>query len=176
MREYARLYPSFWTGNTGKQIKNLGYECTIIGAYVVSSPHSNMIGLYYLPLQYIAYETGVDLRNTEPALCKLASIEFCFYDTESEFIWVPEMARYQIGIQFLPLKSNDNKVKGIENLYKSLPNNPFLPKFFDRYHDAFHLNERRAFEAPPKPLARVYEVMQCNARASNCHPEGEQNK
>ena len=145
MREYARTYPGFWTGKTGKQLRSCGYESRIIAHYVFSSPHSNMIGLYYLPLPYIAYETGIPEDGILSALKCLEDIQFCFYDQESEFVWVPSMAKYQIGKE---LKPNDKQVKGINNICKTLPKNPFLDEFYHTYKDAFHLEKPRPLEAP----------------------------
>jgi len=156
MREYARVYSSFWTGQTGKKLRSCGYESRIIALYVLTSPHANMIGLYYLPIPYISYETAISEEGASKALRSLGTIGFCFYDDESEFVWVPEMARYQIGKQ---LKPNDKQVKGIINLYNSLQNNPFLPEFYDQYKDAFHLTERRGFEGASKALRS--NAMQC---------------
>ena len=143
MREYARTYPGFWTGKTARQLRSCGYPARIIAHYVFSSPHSNMIGLYYLPLPYISYETGIPEKEVASAMECLEDIGFCFYDQESEFIWVPAMARYQIGKE---LKANDKQVIGIKNLCKSLPENPFLDNFYQTYGYAFNLNTPRASE------------------------------
>ena len=59
MRDYARISPRFWTGKTGKQIKEHSSDHVAVALYLLSSPHSNMIGLYYLPILYIAHESGV---------------------------------------------------------------------------------------------------------------------
>lgn len=55
------------------------------------------------------------------------------------------MAKYQIGKE---LKPNDKQVKGIINLYNSIPNNPFLHLFFDKYRAVFHIDKQRAYEGP----------------------------
>ena len=59
MREYAKLGPTFWTGETGKALRRRGSEGVIAALYLISSPHSNMLGLYYQPIPYMGYETGL---------------------------------------------------------------------------------------------------------------------
>jgi len=62
MRDYGKIAPSFWIGKTGKAIKAGGQEAVVVAMYLMSSPHSNMIGLYYLPMMYLAHETGLGTR------------------------------------------------------------------------------------------------------------------
>ena len=51
MRDYAKIVPQFWIGSTGKQIKKLGMEAPqLIALYLISNPHANMLGIYYLPV------------------------------------------------------------------------------------------------------------------------------
>jgi len=149
MRDYARISPQFWTGETGKAIKVLGSECQVVALYLLTSPHSNMIGLYYLPIQYICHETGSTLEGASKSLLSLNTIGFCDYDHNSEFVWVFEMARFQIGTM---LKEADKRVKGISNTYESMQKNKFLGPFFDRYMDDFHLKNRRGLVGASKPL------------------------
>ena len=52
MREYAKVAPTFWTGKTGKDIKRRGIEGVVMATYLMSSPHSNMLGLFYQPILY----------------------------------------------------------------------------------------------------------------------------
>ena len=73
-RNYGRVMPEYWTGRTGQRIQAHGPEAVVVGAYLMSSPHSTMLGLYHLPLLYIAEETGLGfegaskgLRNFVPA-------------------------------------------------------------------------------------------------------------
>ncbi len=153
MREYAKIAPQFWIGQTGKVIKQLGIEAQLITLYLITNPHANMLGIYYLPSNFIAHETGIPLEGASKALRSLCEIEFCSYDDQSEYVWVHEMAFYQVSEQ---LKANDNRVKGINEAYESLPNLPFLKDFYDKYKGVLLLEKAREntspSEAPCKPL------------------------
>ena len=160
MRKYAAIVPTFWTGKTGKEIKRRGSEAVVMAMYLMSSPHSNMLGLYYQPLLYAAHETGLGLEGVSKGLRSCIESGFCAFDDDSEMVWVFEMAAYQIGEE---LSYGDNRCKGVRKDYAELPECPFLAPFFDRYAADFHLtdcrgrapnsdqSEQGAYQAPSKP-------------------------
>jgi hypothetical protein len=61
MRNYAKIAPQFWIGNTGRKLRDAGSEALLVALYLLSSPHANMLGLYYLPRPFIAHETGLGI-------------------------------------------------------------------------------------------------------------------
>ena len=140
MRNFAKISPKFWTGKTGKEIRSLGFQCQILALYLMTNPHSNMIGVYYLPIDYICHDTGSPLEGASKGLLSLSKINFCTYDECSEFVWVHKMALHQCGGQ---LKENDKRVIAINDAYQSLPELPFLSNFFYNYQTLFHLTELR---------------------------------
>lgn len=150
MREYARISPRFWMGETGRLIRGKGPEPQLLALYLLTSPHSNMIGLYWCPVTYMAHETGMTMQGASKALQSLVDLGFCHYDAASEVVWVIEMARYQVGER---LSEKDKQTKGVQNAYDDLPKNAFLPAFFLRYKDAFCMTNARFSEAPSEPLA-----------------------
>jgi hypothetical protein len=153
MREYAKLSPKFWQAGTGRKIRAKGAEATVVALYLMSSPHSNMLGLYYQPMLYMAHETGLGIEGASKGLRGCIEAGFCLFDEASEMVWVAEMAAYQIGDS---LKRDDKRTKGIQTEYDALPSCPFLPMFFERYGQAFCMTLKRDFdesgEAPCKPL------------------------
>ena len=153
MREYGKVAPTFWTGHTGKQIRAMGPEAQVIALYLMTSPHANMLGLYYLPLPYIAHETGSPFEGASKALLSLSEASFCTYDPDTEMVFVHEMAKYQIGDE---LKPNDKRVVGIEKELSKLPKSKLIGDFLERYAGPFKLSmngkKPRASEGPPKIL------------------------
>jgi hypothetical protein len=150
MRDYGKVSPKFWTGDTGKAIKKKGADAVIVAVYLMTSPHSNMLGLFYQPVLYMAHETGLGIEGASKGLAECIEAGFCAYDEASEMVWVFEMATYQIAAA---LKPDDKRCKGVQKDYDALPRNPYLGEFFDRYCEAFHLQERRSCEAPSMPHA-----------------------
>jgi hypothetical protein len=142
MRDYSKVSPQFWIGTTGKIIRGFGRDAQLVGLYLMTSPHANMLGLYYLPKLFIAHETGLTIEGGQKGLARCIEAHFCSYDKATEMVWVHEMAAYQVGEQ---LSGGDKRCLGIQNEYDSLPENPFLQAFYDRYVKAFHMSRARVF-------------------------------
>ncbi len=136
MREYAKVAPGFWTGESGRKIRAAGPEALVVALYLVTGPHANMIGLYYLPVPFIAHETGLSIDAVTEALERLVHIGFVCLDTERELVWVREMARFQVAER---LKPADKRVTGIQTLLERIPDTPLRRPFLERYRGAFHL-------------------------------------
>ncbi len=149
MREYAKVAPTFWTGKTGRQIKEAGPEAVVVAFYLMTSPHANMLGLFYCPIAYIANDTGLSLQGASKGLQRAIEARFCAYDAPCEVVWVYEMARYQIEQQ---LKPGDKRVYGVRREYEKLPKCQFLGDFYDKYKSVFNMEKRRGIEAPSEPL------------------------
>jgi hypothetical protein len=157
MRSHAIVLPQFWTGPTGKAITAAGKETRILATYLLTCDHSNMIGLYRFPILYGMEETGLKRREILNALDRLRWLEFALYDPSSEFIWVREMARIQLGLLIgESLKDGDKRAKGAASLYKHLPVNPFLGPFHDRYAEILRLPFRRDQDAEKKVLGSPF--------------------
>lgn len=140
MRDYATVAPQFWLGKTGRELRKKGAEAQVVSFYLMTSPHANMLGLYYLPILYLAHETGLGLEGATKGLESAIEAGFCSYDGVTEMVWVHEMAAYQVG---RALKPGDNRCAGVRNEYASLSENAFISSFYDKYKDDFHLNIRR---------------------------------
>lgn len=154
MRDYGKVSPKFWIGQTGKALRKHGLEAQMVALYLLTSPHANMLGLYYVPQAFIAHETGLGFEGASKGLQGCIEAGFCRYDDDSEMVWVMEMARFQIADE---LRGKDLRIKGVQNEYDSLPENPYLAGFFDMYSEAFCMSSRRGIgsapKAPCKPLA-----------------------
>lgn len=170
MRDYSKVAPQFWNGKTGKALKAKGSEAVIVALYLMTCQHANMLGLYYLSKAYIAVDTGLGFEGASKGLAWACEVGFCHYDEDSEVVWVVEMAAYQVGERLEP---KDNQVKGIQRHYDSLPENPFLGLFYERYGQAFHMAAPRGTaeplrspsEDPPKPRAGAGERSRTGAGA-----------
>ncbi len=180
MRSYAVLAPTFWTGPTGRAIRKLGPEVQVLALYLISAPTSNMSGLYYIPLPTLCHETGCPSEGASKALRSLVEVGFCEYDEATEHVWIPEMAKWQIGESLDP---RDNRIKAILRTLKSLANSPFINRFLDKYAALFHLENvetlRRGSEAPSMPLRSQdqdqdqdqYLKTSCSELETNSEPE-----
>lgn len=135
MRPYATISPLFWTGKTGKKLRELP-DAQRVAMYLMTSPHSHQSGLYWLPMMYICNEIGIPMEGASKALTWLSGEGFCKYDESTEWIWVCEMAAWQIGSE---LSEGDKRCKGLQQYLTTLPELPFLGAYIDRYAGDFHL-------------------------------------
>lgn len=153
MRDYGKVAPQFWTGQTGKALKAAGPEAVIVALYLMTSPHANMIGLYYMPKLYLAHETGLGEEGACKGLERAIEAGFCSYDEASEHVFVHAMARFQIADS---LKADDKRCKGIENELAKAPKGALELAFRRIYAAAFNLKgiakSASPLEGASKPL------------------------
>lgn len=162
MRKFASVPPRIWLGELKAIRGNL--EALAVHYHLTTSNHANMLGLYYVPVTYIAHETGSPLEGASKGLQSLVEAGICSYDDEHELVWVHEMAADQIAPKLSP---KDNRVRSISDQLAMLPICPITLGFYTRYREAYHLSEERnltpfeeaycdktgsPFEAPSEPL------------------------
>jgi hypothetical protein len=75
-----------------------------------------MLGLSCLPIPFIIHETGLTAKEVKAAREFLEQEGFAYYHEETEFVYVPAMATWQIG----EMKETDNKVRGVHKQYQRL--------------------------------------------------------
>jgi len=159
MRKFGVVAPQFWTGETGKALRGEPHHVRILAIYLMTSPHANMIGLYYLPWVLVGHETGLTIEESTEGMKALDNLGFAKYDETTEMVWIPKMAKYQIGES---IKPSDNTRKTIQNMLLALPNNPFIANFCTLYADNYHLELHRTTrlstigEGSKTPLGGVY--------------------
>jgi hypothetical protein len=49
MREYSKIYRHLWVNHPDNKIHQLDNQTRFLAIYLMSNPHVNMIGMYYLP-------------------------------------------------------------------------------------------------------------------------------
>lgn len=135
MRDYAKVLPSFWIGETGKALRG-DADAQLLALYLMTSPHSTMLGVYHCPILYMAHETGLTIEGATKALGRLCEAQFCTFEGASETVFVHRMAAYQVADA---LKPSDNQVKGIAKEWEKMTPAVIKSAFFAIYSEAFHL-------------------------------------
>lgn len=151
MRDYGIVSPQFWVGKTGRTLRG-DVHAQLLAVYLMTSPHANMIGVYYCPVDYMAKETGIPIEGASKALQRLVEEGFCTYDHEIEWVFVHKFAEHQIGVA---LKPGDKRAKGVANELFKVPACQCKTEFFRRYAAPYGISNQDAapspFEAPSKP-------------------------
>lgn len=152
MRDYGKVTPKFWIGETGKALRG-NMEAQIVAIYLMTGPHSEWTGVFHCPILYIAHETGLPFEGASKGLQSLIEAGFCIFDEASETVFVFNMAAHQIGEE---LKASDKRVAGVRNEVKKWPQGRIKTAFIERYNKVFCLGfeEEKPMgnEAPSKPL------------------------
>jgi hypothetical protein len=122
--------------------------------YLFTCPAANMIGMYYLPLPQVCHETGLSKQGALKGLRRCCELGFAAYDEASEYVFVYEMARQQVGDTCMP---PDLRHRGVLNLLNKLTKCPFYNEFLARYRDAYHLDLEPLTEGACKGLVSPLE-------------------
>jgi hypothetical protein len=167
VRDYSKVSPRFWTGETGRELRKLGKQTQVVAFYLFTCPSANMLGLYYLAMPTLCHETGSPLQGAMKALRSLKEVNFAYYDLPSEQVYVPNMAREQIGER---LERRDNRHKAVLNELQRLRKTPFFNDFLSRYRVPFELQDVEIEPTLASPLGGPSEPL----RSQNQNQEQKQ--
>lgn len=158
MRSYATVPPTVWQ----TELKKLRGDPDAIAVhyFLTTSPSSNMIGVYPLPVIYLAHaiwgSSEGAYQGASKGLRRVVEAGIASYDEETEIVWVHEMSSTQVGPRLAP---KDNKVSAVAKQLLMLPICPITLSFYGRFRDAYHLKDQiileefeRGFEGAPEGL------------------------
>lgn len=145
---YRSINPSFWSGKTGKAIRG-NPEAQVLALYLITNQHTNMQGVYHLPVAYICADTGLSQQGALKGLDRLFEGGFCEYFHEQEVVFVYKMLVYQTG----NLKKNDNRAISVRNFYNEFEEGHIKQRFAEHYWDLLDLEYKPL--ASPSEAPRV---------------------
>ena len=153
MRDHASVSPTFWVRGTGKLLRG-DPAAQVVALYLMTCPSASMTGLFHLSLPALAHETGLGTEGASKALARCIEVRFCDYDEAEELVWIPNLARYQVGIS---LAGKDKRVAGLVKSLRPFVRHRFYQFFLDLYADAYGITPESAapsFDVANKPLPR----------------------
>ena len=159
-RNYRKVSPEFWTGETGKTIQKAGPAAIIVAVYCMTCHHSLDTGIFRLPVPYAMEDTGLSREEVEQALTALEEARFLTYDSAGSVVFVHEMGRFQIGEA---LKPTDKRVKGVLKRLDPYRKSVLYAEFMEKYAERWSLGEfvesktKDGLEGPSEGLARGLE-------------------
>ena len=114
MSRYTAIHSIIWRDDV---FNSLSEKVKLFFIYTLTSPHSNMLGLYLLPKSYIAYDMHWALKDVDKVIQELRELDFIRYD-EKEIIYIPRFLKHN------PI-TNINQMKGACNTLLNLPYRTF---------------------------------------------------
>lgn len=124
---YRSIEPKIWQDS---KFRKLSKDCKLLFFYLITNKNSHYSGIYYIPTEFIEYETGISREDIEVAIKSLVSSEIVMHDSENSVIWVINMAKYQC-------KGNSDKlIMGIVNYLVDVEG-PLVEEFRQYYSKYF---------------------------------------
>lgn len=120
--KYRAVPRSLWTDSTFRKLPP-HQKLTLL--HLITGPHSNVSGLFCLPLLYIAHETGLTDQETRQAIDGLVCAGFVRWHEPEETIWAVAMLSYQAG--------GAKILKAVADQVESLPSSPVVDAFRVHY-------------------------------------------
>ncbi len=156
MRDFAQIKTNFWLEEK-RLIASYGGSINHIALmlYLRTCPLSNMIGVFYLPIEVAAKGLLSPFEGASKWIIELEEWGLISYDYDYEYVWVKTMALEQVGGK---LKKEDNKAKGARKNYGELPMLRFLSDFYHMYKETFWLENERKADDSSKPLRSPFEA------------------
>lgn len=118
--------PALW--NEARQLlrdePDLGESAAVAWLYLLTGPHSNLLGLYRLPLEYIAVDLAWSPERASHVLAVLEARSLVVYDPQTQLVWVPGTLRAQ-------RLQNQNQVQAALRAVDALPDTPLFAALFD---------------------------------------------
>lgn len=91
MRTYGSIQTCFWENPS---TENLSDQAKLLATYLLTGPHTNMIGCFRLPLGYITIDLNWDLLKVVKAKKELAETHFITYDETFELIIIHDFLKW----------------------------------------------------------------------------------
>lgn len=116
MRSYGRVHTAFWSDPPTRDMSERG---RMLALYLLTSPHSNMVGAYLLPDAYVADDMGWTLSEVKKIILELIENGFCKRFRDGRHIAICKFLKYN------PVE-NSNAGKSIARQFCQLPKDSAL--------------------------------------------------
>lgn len=116
MRDWGRVHTILWVQMLMQQLSD---AARLLALYLLSGPHTNMVGCFRLPMMYVAADLGWPTEKATAAMNELARAGWLTYDTASCWVVVTEFLKHN-AIE------NPNQGKAASKLADAVPQNSLV--------------------------------------------------
>jgi len=145
---YSKVFVKIWHS---KDFRTLSEEGKMLFLYLLTSPHRNMGGFYYLPLPYLCFDIGLDENKVARAFEELEDRGMAVYDKDTQVVLIKKWFCYN------PIE-NENQAKGLNKQLAEVPKSRLFEPFIDciKKHCKYTETILKGFDIPsPNPSERV---------------------
>ena len=100
-------------------MRSVSCDARYLMLYLLTSPHRNMLGFYFLPLPYACFDLGWDEHHLRQGLHELMQAGRIKYDERAHVVLVQNYIKHN------PFE-NPNQVKGAVDRLEVIPHTPLL--------------------------------------------------
>lgn len=129
MRNYGSVHTRFWSN---PEILKLSDQAKLLGLYLLTGPHTNMLGCFRLPLGYICEDLKWGCETVSQRLAELQAISFATYDLAQGWVFIHRFLEWN-SIE------NPNQGKSIRRLFEQVPP---ITLFFSRLVATLLIHEK----------------------------------
>jgi len=116
MYRYQKIESKIWHD---EKFKTLSDDGKVLFLYFLTSPHSNILGIYVLPKEYIIADLKWSSKRLSKPFTELLKTELCFYENDTELLLVTNHLKHN------PIE-NPNQAKSAEKALSDLPKSSLL--------------------------------------------------
>jgi hypothetical protein len=111
MRDYGKVYSSFWSSETTSTLSDTG---RILACYLLSCQHGTLVGVFRLPDAYVAEDLGWGSERVSEGFAELFQKGFANRCGTSKWVWVRK------HLEWNPLE-NPNQCKCARKIVEQIP-------------------------------------------------------
>jgi hypothetical protein len=90
-RDYGKVRAQFWESES---LRELSVQAKFLALYLLTSPHTNAIGCFRLPVAYIGHDTSLTKEALEKAFAELRLAKFALPCERAPWIYIPNYLRH----------------------------------------------------------------------------------
>jgi uncharacterized phage protein (TIGR02220 family) len=161
MRIYGSVQIAFWENS---DIQKLSDQSKLLAIYLLTGPHSNMLGCFRLPDGYITEDLKWEIQHTKNSFQRLSEIDFLTRDRNSSWVTIHDFLKWN------PIQ-NPRQGIGIQKLFDVVPTHSMVLKplvnslkIYGKYLDKGFINRLQTLQ----PMAETL--------SENCVADKEQNQ
>ncbi len=144
MARYQKIHSQIWQD---EKFITLSQDAKYLFLYILTSPHSNSIGLYVLPKQYILADLEWDMKRLAKPFKELLDKEIILYDETVKIICIKNQLKHN------PLE-NENQTKSIAKIISTLPKSSIYSNILEQLNKRFHKPLREQLAKLGRPSRR----------------------
>ena len=112
MRDYGKVQTTFWTSEDTSSMSDTG---RMLALYLLTSPHSNILGCFHLPIGYVSEDLKWSPERVEKGFAELLEKGFATRDNASKWVVLHAYLKWN------PIE-NPNQGIAAGRLFEQIPN------------------------------------------------------